>query len=394
MNNPLITDPLGLLVVLLLVPTLIFSAESNPLGSKVFKIIPSLVFAYFVPTALSSLGIIPADAPLYKIIKDTVLPASLILLTLAVDLNSILKLGPKALLMFFAGTTGVILGAPLALFLFQGQLPPDIWKGMAALSGSWIGGGVNFIAVGNAVGATDTMMGMMVVVDVAVASLWMGFLIYLGGRYQKIDAYFGVDNSAVEEIRQKITAFQISSARVGTTLDYLLLFSLAFGATWICGLVGNLLPELGGIISHGTWKIILVTTVGLALSFTRASKLEGAGASKLGTLFLYLLIGVIGASADLAEVFKYPALFGMGLVWIFVHIVLITLAMRVFKAPVFLMAVGSQANIGAAASASIVASAFHPALMTVGVLLGVFSYVVGTYGALLCAVLLKWVAGV
>ena len=166
----------------------------------------------------------------------------------------------------------------------------------------------------------------------------------------------------------------------------------AFAITWIAIELGNALPEIGTIISHSTWRLVIITTVGVALSFTKIKNYDGAGASKIGSVLLYMLIGVIGAGADVKEVMNYPILFAMGITWIAIHVIIMIIVMRLIKAPLFFMAVGSQANIGGAASAPIVASAFHPALASVGVMLGIAGYVLGTYAALVCAWLLKLVA--
>lgn len=391
MDTTFINNSFGLLAVLLIIPAIIFMIDSHEKYGKIFRIVPPLVFAYFIPTILTALGIIPSDALIYRQIKTFVLPASLLLLTLAVDIKGIMRLGSKAVIMFFSGTMGVIIGGPIALYLFKNQLPDDIWKGMAALAGSWIGGGANFIAIGKSVGATDAMLGLMVVVDVLVANIWTGILLYLAGRYNAIDKRLKADNSMIEELKNKVVQFQKKTNRVATTTDYMIIMALAFGGAWLAFLLGEALPEFGDIISHTTWKIIIITTLGVIFSFTKVRNLEGAGASKLGTVMLYLLIGVIGAAADLREVVKYPYLFAMGLTWISVHIIIMLTVMKLIKAPLFFMAVASQANIGGAASAPIVASAFHPALATVGVMLGIAGYVVGTYAALICASLLRMI---
>ncbi len=262
---------------------------------------------------------------------------------------------------------------------------------MAALAGSWIGGGANFIAIGQSVKATETMLAMMVVVDVLVANIWTGILLYLAGESDKIDRKLKADNSAIEELKHKIINFQKSVARIPNTTDYMIMLALSFGCAWLAYQAGNLLPEIGTIISHSTWKIIIITTLGVTFSFTSLKRFEGVGASKLGTVMLYLLIGVIGANADLREVVKYPYLFAMGLTWILFHVLILLGAMKLTRSPLFFMAVGSQANVGGAASAPIVASAFHPALASVGVMLGIAGYVLGTYAALICATLLQWV---
>lgn len=393
MDSVLIKDQFGLLAILVAIPAIIYTINNHTAwGKKFFGIIPPLVFAYFIPTILTSVGIIPDSAPIYSQIKTFILPASLLLLTLAIDIKGIFKLGSKALIMFLTGTLGIVIGGPISLLIFKNALPPDIWKGMAALAGSWIGGGANFIAIGQSVGTSESMLGVMVIVDVLAANILTGILFFLAGRSDKIDARFGADNSAIKELQEKVILFQKKTTRITTATDYFVMLALAFGFSYLAYVLGNALPNIGDIISHSTWKVILITTVGVGLSFTPIKNYEGAGASKLGTVMLYLLIGVIGASANLKAVMEYPALFGMGLTWIAIHLLILFIVMKLIKAPLFFMAVGSQANVGGAASAPIVASAFHPALASVGVMLGIAGYVLGTYAALLCAKLLLLVS--
>lgn len=393
MDGVLIQDQFGLLAILTIIPAVIYFINNHTAwGKRFFGIVPPLVFAYFIPTILTSLGVIPDSSPLYSEIKTFVLPASLLLLTLAIDIKGIIKLGSKALIMFLTGTLGIVIGGPITLLIFKGALPPDIWKGMAALSGSWIGGGANFIAIGQSVGTSEAMLGVMVIVDVLAANILTGILFFLAGRSDRIDARLGADNSAIIELRDKVLHFQKKTNRVASTTDYFVLLALAFGCSYIAYLLGNALPNVGDIISHSTWKVIIITTIGVGLSFTPVKNYEGAGASKLGTVMLYLLIGVIGASANLRAVMEYPALFAMAFTWLAIHLLILFLVMKLIKAPLFFMAVGSQANVGGAASAPIVASAFHPALASVGVMLGIAGYVLGTYAALLCARLLLLVS--
>jgi uncharacterized membrane protein len=394
MEGVLIKDQFGLLAILLIIPAVIYVINHHTAwGKRFFGVVPPLVFAYFIPTILTSLGVIPDSNPLYTQIKTFVLPASLLLLTLSVDIRGILKLGSKALIMFLTGTLGIVIGGPIVLLIYKNALPPDVWQGMAALAGSWIGGGANFIAIGQSVGATDSMLSVMVIVDVLAANILTGILFFLAGRSDRIDKRLGADNSAIVELQNKVMTFQKKTNRVASVTDYFVLLAMAFGFSYIAYLLGNLLPNVGDIISHSTWKVIIITSIGVGLSFTRIKNYEGAGASKLGTVMLYLLIGVIGASANLRAVMEYPALFAMSLTWLGIHLLLLFIVMKLIKAPLFFMAVGSQANVGGAASAPIVASAFHPALASVGVMLGIAGYVLGTYAALLCARLLLLVSG-
>jgi len=393
----MIRDPMAVLCVLLGLLAVLFVVAGHVRYGRIFKVVPLLVFAYFVPTLLSNTGVIPLESALYPFIRSWLLPASLVLLVLCADIPSILRLGRPALILFLAGTASVVLGGPIAYlalgWLVPAELGEEAWKGLAALSGSWIGGGANFIAVGESVGASNSTIAMMVVVDVAVANVWMAVLLYFSGRADAMDARIGADRRGIEAVQRAVAQFQDEVARPTNLKDLLVILVLAFGATAAATAVASQLPDIGTIINGFTWVVLLVTTAALALSFTPLRRLEGAGASSIGTVFLYLLIASIGAQAQFSEVVKAPGLVAVGALWIGIHALVILVVRRLLRAPIFFAAVGSQANIGGAASAPIVAAAFHPALAPVGVLLAVGGYVLGTYGALLCAVLLQFVHG-
>ena len=389
--------------MLLAVLAVIFWMTQHPVFGRVFKIIPALVFCYFVPTLLHTLNIIPGDSALYGWVKAYVLPASLLLLILALDLPGILRLGPKAIIMMLAGTTGVVLGGPLALWCCQDMLPDDIWKGMAALCGSWIGGGANFVALGNMAEASDKMIADMVIPDVFVANVWMAVLLYCAAKQHVIDRWTGANTDAIRDLEERLTAFQKQVGRHTTLEDLIIILAFGFGGAYLsfagghaidASAAGQWLTEHGFALSATVWKYILVTTLAVALSFTPARKLEGAGASKLGSVMIYLLVACIGAHADFNDLARQPALILMAGIWMSVHILFLLVTAWLIRAPIFFVAVGSQANIGGAASAPIVAAAFHPSLASVGVLLAVAGYVLGTYAGLICMALLKMVAGV
>lgn len=411
--TPVVTSDLGVLAVLLAVLAGLFWFNSTAPGKKFFSIIPMLVFCYFLPTALTTAGVLPDDSPVYAWIKGYLLPASLVLLILALDLPGIMKLGPKAIIMMLAGTAGVVVGGPIALFLVglvlpdSMALPHDAWRGLAALSGSWIGGGANFVAIGEAADITPEMLGLMVIVDVAVANVWMGVLLFLAGKQDLIDRYTGANTDAIEDLKRRVADFQEKTSRQPTLADYLVMLAIAFVGTWIAVELGGVFERLVTIgvdragdpqpvFSATVWKFILVTTLGLVLSLTKARSYDGVGASKIGSVFLYLLVASIGAHANFATMFSNPAAAGLlavGAVWMVIHAGVMLGVGRLIRAPIFFVAVGSQANIGGAASAPIVASAFHPSLAPVGVLLAVAGYVLGTYAGLLCMWGLRLVAG-
>jgi uncharacterized membrane protein len=392
-TEPLINDPAGVLAALLAVLAAIFwFGETGP-GRRLFGVVPRLVFCYFIPTTLTTLGVLPDSSPLYDWIKTFLLPASLVLLILALDVPGILRLGPRAVIMLLAGTAGVVVGAPIALWLFSSAVPPDTWQGMTALSGSWIGGGANMVALAQIAGTSESMFGMMVIVDVAVANIWMGVLLYMAGQSERIDRWTGADTSAIEDLKRRVTEFQAKTTRVPQLQDLIMIVAIGFGGMWIATLAAQPLEQWVPFFSATVWKMVVVTALAVALSFSPARQLEGAGASRIGSLMLYLLVASIGAHANFAEMREAPMLIAVGAVWMLFHVAILLAIARLIRAPVFFVAVGSQANIGGAASAPIVASAFHPSLAPVGVLLAVAGYVLGTYAGLLCMWLLKAVAG-
>ncbi|MFA5668525.1 MAG: DUF819 family protein [Balneolaceae bacterium] len=408
--SALITNDAVVLGILLAILALIFttSSSSNPYWKKFYTFVPALLLCYFVPSIFTTLGIISSEeSNLYFVASRYLLPASLVLLTLSIDLKGVLNLGWRAIAMFLAGSFGIIIGGPLALLIIGainpsivgGVGPDEVWRGMATIAGSWIGGGANQAAMQVMYEPSDKLFSAMVTVDIIVANIWMAFLLYGAGMSAKVDKWFKADSSAIDELRKNIESYQAGIAKVPTFVDIVKIVAIAFVITGIGHLVGDNLgpwiannaPALKDLSLDSTffWIIVTATTGGLIVSFTKLRELEGAGASKIGSLFLYILVATIGMQMDLKAFVEVPGFFAIGLVWIIIHITILLLVGKIIKAPFFFTAVGSQANIGGAASAPIIASAFHPALAPVGVLLAVLGYALGTYGAWMCAEIMR-----
>lgn len=359
---------------------------------RVFKFLPPVIWAYFVPMLSTTLGIIPPESPVYDWMSTYLLPFALFLLMITVDIRAILRLGPMALIMMLAGTAGIVIGGPIAFGLLGGFFAdPEAWKGFAALSGSWIGGTANLVAIQESVGASASTLAPLLVVDVVVGYGWMGVLIFLSAYQERFDRWVGADASHVQELNKRMESLnqERTPAEIG---DYAFIVGIALAAAVGSRLTGDLLPELGSVISSGTWAVLIVVTVGLVLSFTPLQDLERKGASKIGYFALYLLLTSIGAKADLSVVLDVPMYLVTGAVWIAIHILVLFAAARYFKAPLFFVATGSMANVGGAASAPIVAGVYLPAMAPVGLLMGVAGYILGIYAALGCSWLIGQVA--
>ncbi|MBK9255995.1 MAG: DUF819 family protein [Saprospiraceae bacterium] len=415
--NPIFTNDAVVLGLLMIALAFVFytSGQKSGFWSKFYIYVPPLLLCYFIPALFNwPLNLISGDvSKLYTVASRYLLPASLILLCLSIDIKGLFNLGSKALIMFFAATAGIIIGGPLAL-LFAINFIPDVvtalpdgelWKGMSTIAGSWIGGGANQAAMKEIFEVKDDLFGTMIVVDVIVANIWMGFLLYGANISDKIDKWLGADNSAIEDLKTRISDYRASVEKNPTTTDLMILMAVAFGGVGMSHLLADItIPvmevnkdwlsqyNLTSLNSHFFWMVVYATTIGLIASFTRARSLEGAGASKWGSVFIYVLVATIGMKMNLGEVFNNLGLFVIGLVWMLTHVTILLIVAYFIKAPFFFVAVGSQANIGGAASAPVVASAFSPSLAPVGVLMAVLGYALGTYGALICAQIMSGIS--
>ncbi|MEL7021386.1 MAG: DUF819 family protein [Bacteroidota bacterium] len=465
--EPFFTNDASVLGLLIIVLAVIFvtSSSTNTGWKKFYTYVPALLLCYFIPALLHyPLGLIASKwfsndlvnlldaqqievsletlkgmtydeivvfleeqgltkktygayigkSQLYFVASRYLLPASLVLLCLGIDFKGIMNLGSKAIIMFLAATLGIVLGGPIALMLVLYIAPElisanasadEIWRGLSTVAGSWIGGGANQTAMKEIFEVQDRIFASMIVVDVVVANIWMGFLLYGANMSDKLDRRLKADNSAIEDLKQRIEHYRSQVSKIPTTTEVFVMLAVAFGgvalAHWGADVIVPIMKgfkstlealRLNSLMSGFFWLIVIVTTIGLAISFTRFRKLEGIGASRWGSVFIYILVATIGMKMNLGDVVNNLGLFAVGIIWMLVHVSVLLLTAYLIKAPFFFVAVGSQANVGGAASAPIVASAFSPSLAPVGVLMAVLGYALGTYGALICALLMQAVA--
>ena len=410
MIDPVFTNDAIVFGILMSILGFVFitSTSKKPLWVKFYKYVPALLLCYFIPSIFNSLGIISGNSSnLYFVASRYLLPTSLALLTISIDLKEIRKLGSKALILFFTGTLGIIIGGPIAILivlsinpaLIAGSDIDSVWRGLSTVAGSWIGGGANQAAMKEVFQVDNEIFSAMVAVDVIVANIWMAFLLYGAGINDKIDNWLQADSSSIDVLKNKIEAYQSQIMKIPNTADTMRVLSIGFGITALAHFGADLIapwifqnaPLLAkfSLTSKFFWLIVISTTLAVFLSFTKARELEGVGASRIGSVFIYILVATIGMKMNILAIFDNPGLFIVGLIWMMIHAGMLISVAKFIKAPFFFMAVGSQANVGGAASAPIVASAFHPSLAPVGVLLAVLGYAMGTYGAWLCGVLMQ-----
>ncbi|WBS03579.1 DUF819 family protein [Pseudoduganella sp. SL102] len=408
---PLVTNDAVVLGILAAILGLVFWTSSRPDGiwKKIYTYVPALLLCYLIPAILNTLGIIDGShSKLYPMARDYLLPGALVLLCIATDFGAIVRLGPKALIMFLTGTAGIMLGAIVSFeamrFIHPETVAGETWRGLTTITGAWIGGGANQAAMKEVFEVDANVFGQFVAVDVLVANIWTAVLLFLAGRADAFDRWTGADVSAINAVKARIERYQAAHARIPSLADVMIVLAVGLGVSGLShALTGPTLQWIGSLPAEWNlkdysltsaffWMVVFATTLGLLLSFTRARNLEGAGASTIGSAMVYFLVATIGMQMDLSALVERPWLFLLGAIWICVHGGLLLLVAKLIRAPLFFMAVGSQANVGGAASAPVVASVFHPSLAPVGVLLAVLGYALGTYCAYVTGLALRALA--
>jgi uncharacterized membrane protein len=408
-NSPLITNDAIVLGILLGSLALIFYSTKIEAFEKIYKIIPPILLCFFIPGLFSSFNVISADqSQLDEAATRFLLPTCLVFFTLGIDFQAIKRLGGKAIFVFLIGAIGVMAGGPLALWIGKGIDPgflnrngEEVWRGLATIAGSWTGGNANQLALKEIFQPAPNVFAQTSVIDVLFSELWLGLLLYFVGKAAQIDKRMRADSSVIEEIRIKV---ENSGAKQKNPdfQELIILLAVGFGITAVSHLLADIIapfieknyPALRAysLASKSFWIVTIASSSGLILSLTKARQLETLGATKFGTLFLYLLIATIGMQLHIFDAFQNPTLFVVGLIWILTHAIFTLIAARIVRAPFFFTAVGSQANVGGVASASVVAAAFHPSLAPIGVLLAILGNAIGTYCGYMTGIIMQWIS--
>jgi len=384
-----ISNPLFIVIFLITVEILVLRLSRHKRTERFFNFLPAVFWIYFLPMLAATFGLITARSPVYGIITTWLLPTSLVLLLLPVDIKAILRLGPAALAMFFIGSVGIIVGAVISFSLFKPLIGNDFWSGFGALSASWTGGSANLVAAKEALSVQDAIFAPIVIVDTVVPYIWMGIMIAMVGLQPAFDRWNRADRTILEDLGK--SAGENSAPSVGrrTLSGVLLALIVAFAGSGTAYLIARQLPEIRGMVSIHTWTIMLVSLIGIFLSFSPARKLERSGATRTGYDLLYFVLTAIGAKASVAGIGSALVLIAAGMLIVAIHAAVLLVGARLIRAPMFLVAAASQANIGGVASAPVVAEVYQPGLASVGLLLAIMGNIVGTWLGIACAQLCR-----
>ncbi len=393
----LISSPGGVVAVLAAVAAFWFAVEQAS-GWKFFQYVPPLLFIYATPVFLNNLDVIPSASPVYAGLSSFVLPVFIVLMLIKVDVPAAVRIMGKGVLVMLLGTLGVVVGAVVSYAIVHRWLDPDAWRGFGALAGSWIGGTGNMAATSEMLDTPPEQFGLAVLADNVIYIIWLPILLASKNFAEQFNRWAKVPEDRLR-MMDRASAQVLEQERNPEMRDFIYLGAIAIGVTWISNqLAGALfawtesaLPALTGMLTESTWRILLITTIALSLSVTRVSRLPAA--TPLGTALIYVFVAGMGARASIEGFGQAPAFLLGALIWIFVHGAFCLLGAKLFRVDVHSAAIASAANIGAAASAPIVAAFHRPSLVPVSVLMALIGYALGNYVAPLAGHLARIAVG-
>lgn len=378
MADTLFTNSAWILFILAGNAALWFYLEKKT-GWKLFSFFPPLIFIYIIPAILSNTGVIPGKSPSYDWMGANLLPVFITLLLLDVDVRSAVRVMGRGVIVMLIGTLGVVVGAPIGYFAVKGWLGADAWKGFGALAGSWIGGTGNMAAVAEGLGTSGTDFGLAVIADNAVYLVWLPIMLQSKSLARSFHRFTGVTESDLTRLKSAADKLVVDKGK--PVMRHLLyLFAIGLGVTWAADGISSIIPELPPVFSSSTYKILIVTTIGLMLSFSPARRIPGS--HDLAMALVYLFVARMGAKATVEGLAGQAVPFvGGSFIWVFIHGAFIVLAAKLLRIDVHTAAIASAANIGGAASAPVVAAYHDERLVPVSILMALIGYAIGNYAA-------------
>lgn len=392
-DGSLIQSPAAVAAVLAGTAAFFFWLE-RATGWKFFQYLIPLIWIYATPVVLRNVGVLPESSPTYTVLRSFGLPVVIVLLLVSVDVGAAIRVMGKGVLVMLMGTAGIVLGAPVAYFLVHRWLAEDAWAGFGALAGSWIGGTGNLAAAAHALGTSEEQFGLAVLADTVIYIGWLPLLLVSKNFADRFNRWTGVSEDRVAKMEEAAAA-EATEKRPPSFRDFLNLGAIALGVTWFAGWLAARLPQIqaGGetVISTSTWVVLLVTTMGIGLSFTKAKSIPGS--HELAMAILYVFVARMGATASLAGFAQAPAFLVGAALWISIHGVFCLAGAWLFKVDVHSAAIASAANVGGAASAPVVAAHHRESLVPAAILMALIGYALGNYLAILTGHLCRIVGG-
>lgn len=367
----------------------IYLEQTYKWASKVTGAIIGLVLAMF----LANIRVIPTEAPTYDVVWGYVVPLGIPLLLFNANIKKIWRESGKMMIIFILSSVGTLLGVFVSFMLLKNYLP-DLYKMAAMMTGSYIGGGVNFVAMAQSFETDPEWVSALVVADNLLMALYFFVLLAIPSisffRKHFLHPHIDEIEGQVDVKEGETLAAQYWERKEISLRDIAFGVALSFVIVWvskeIAGFLGRVIPTgnffldlINGFLGN---EYLMITTITMLLA-TYAPNFMGNinGAQEIGTFLIYIFLVVIGVPASLQLILtKAPLLLLFTGIIVVINMIISLVLGKLFKFTLEEILLASNANIGGptTAAAMAIAKGWNK-LIGPSILAGIFGYIIGNY---------------
>lgn len=361
---------------------------------KIFNIVPPLVWIYVLNMVFCTMGLYHSKevSAAYKALKNNLLYAMIFVMLLRCDFRKLAKLGGRMVAIFLGCSVTLFAGFVIGYPIFKGFLGKDTWGAVAALYASWVGGSANMAAMQAALPVDAGAYSCALALDTVCYSVWIALLLLMVRYADRWNNATKADTSKLQAVADAAAAEVAKEKRSASSADWIFLIGVSLIVSAISQAVGaslnTSLKAVGlGMFDKGTMTTVFVTVLGLVCAMSPLGKVPAV--EELSSVYLYAVVSLLASTATVTDLLAAPMWVVYGFFILAVHVVGMFVLSKAFHWDLCMVSTASLANIGGAASAPIVASAYDASYAGIGVLMGVLGAAVGNFAGLICGYVLK-----
>lgn len=361
---------------------------------KIFNVVPPLVWIYVLNMIFCTLGLYHSKevSAAYKALKNNLLYAMIFVMLLRCDFRKLAKLGGRMVAIFLGCSLTLFVGFIVGYPIFKGPLGSDTWGAVAALYASWVGGSANMAAMQAALPVDAGAYSCALALDTVCYSVWIALLLLMVRYASKWNNAVKADTSKLQAVADAAAAEVAKEKKQAGGADWIFLIGLSLIVSAISQYVGaslnGALRDVGlAMFDKGSMTTLFVTVLGLVCAMTPLGKVPAV--EELSSVYLYAVVSLLASTASVTDLLAAPMWVVYGFFILAVHVILMFFLSKLFHWDLCMVSTASLANIGGAASAPIVASAYDASYAGIGVLMGVLGAAVGNFAGMICGAILK-----
>ena len=361
---------------------------------KIFNLVPPLVWIYVLNMIFCTMGLYHSKevSAAYKALKNNLLYAMIFVMLLRCDFRKLAKLGGRMVAIFLGCSVTLFIGFVIGYPIFKGFLGHDTWGAVAALYASWVGGSANMAAMQAALPVDAGAYSCALALDTVCYSVWIALLLLMVKHADKWNNSVQADTSKLQAVADAAAAEVAKEKKKATAADWIFLIGVSLLVSAISQSVGaslnTMLKGVGlAMFDKGTMTTVFVTVLGLVCAMSPLGKVPAV--EELSSVYLYAVVSLLASTASVTDLLSAPMWVVYGFFILVVHVIGMYILSKIFHWDLCMVSTASLANIGGAASAPIVASAYNESYAGIGVLMGVLGAAVGNFAGLICGYILK-----